>query len=458
MPDRPPSRRSRVPSILALALLAPLLAAGAGSAQQDTGTFVVLSDLHFDPLYDPDLVPQLQAADARQWLPIFESSKITQLSGYGQDTNYPLLKSALSALRCRAPEPDFVLISGDFLRHKFPQDKALARKTLEFLTLRLQATFPGIPVFPALGNNDSDCGDYTQQPGGQFLKDLAAIWRPLPGLEAGTWAQSFPAGGYYSVPHPTVSKGRLVVLNTVFFSPKYQNCGQGPVDPGKDELTWLAGVLQQAAANGEKVWTLYHVPPGIDVYASLSQKQVQTMWKDEYASGFAQMANIGLVTASFAGHTHMDEFRLPAFGGGFVHGTPGLSPVFGNNPGYDVFSYSRSTGALLDYQAFFLNLGAGQDADLPWVREYGFQSAYGQSAYDRGALQSVAAGMGSQAGTRNRFLMMYSTTSSQGGADPCQWQALWCGLGGLTAKDFLSCLCKPGLAPWAAGGLCPPPG
>jgi hypothetical protein len=456
MPDRPP-RRTRVLSILALALLAAFPAAGAGGAQQDTGTFVVLSDLHFDPLYDPELVPELQAAEARQWPRIFESSKVTRLSAYGEDTNYPLLKSALSSLRCRTPEPDFVLISGDFLRHKFPQDKALVRKTLEFLTLRLQATFPGIPVLPALGNNDSDCGDYTTQPGGPFLVDLAAIWRPLPGPQAGTWAQSFPAGGYYSVPHPTVPKVRLAVLNTVLFSPKYQNCGPAPADPGQDELNWLANVLKQAAANGEKVWTLYHIPPGIDVYASASQKQVKTMWKDQYSSAFSQMADLGLVTATFTGHTHMDELRLPA-SGGFVHGTPAVSPMFGNNPGYQVFSYSRSTGALLDYQAFFLNLGAGQDADLPWAREYDFQTAYGQSAYDRDALQSVAAGIGSQAATRNRFLLQYSTTSSQGGADPCQWQAYWCGLSGLTATDFLSCLCKPGLAPWAAGGLCPPPG
>src|SRR6185369_148613 len=123
MPDRPPCR-TRFLSILVLALLAAFPAAGA--AQQDTGTFVVLSDIHFDPLYDPDLVPQLQAKDARQWQRIFESSKVTQLSAYGKDTNYPLLKSALSSLRFRTPEPDFVLISGDFLRHKFPQDKALA--------------------------------------------------------------------------------------------------------------------------------------------------------------------------------------------------------------------------------------------------------------------------------------------------------------------------------------------
>jgi sphingomyelin phosphodiesterase acid-like 3 len=454
MPDRP-RRRTRFLSILALALLAAFPAAAA--AQQDTGTFVVLSDIHFDPLYDPALVPQLQAADARQWQRIFESSKVTGLSAYGADTNYPLLKSALSSLRCRTPEPDFVLISGDFLRHKFPQDPALARKTLEFLTLRLQATFPGIPVLPSLGNNDSDCGDYTMQPGGPFLADLAGIWRPLLGSEAGTWGRSFPAGGYYSVPHPTVPKVRLVALNTVLFSPKYQNCGSAPADPGQDELDWLAGVLKQAAANGEKVWLLYHVPQGIDVYASLSEKQVKTMWKDQYSSGFSQMASLGPVTASFAGHTHMDELRLPAYGG-FVHGSPSVSPVFGNNPGYQVFSYSRSTGALLDYQAFFLNLGAGQDADLPWAREYGFQNAYGQSAYNREALQSVAAGIGSETSTRNRFLLLYSTTSSQGGADPCQWQGYWCGISGLTAQDFLSCLCKPGLAPWAAGGLCPSPG
>jgi sphingomyelin phosphodiesterase acid-like 3 len=246
------------------------------------------------------------------------------------------------------------------------------------------------------------------------------------------------------------------VLNTVLFSPKYQNCGQGPADPGQDELAWLAGVLKQAAANGEKVWLLYHIPQGVDVFSTVSNNQVKTMWKDEYASGFAQMAGLGQVTAAFAGHTHMDEVRLPA--SGFVHVTPAVSPLFGNNPGYQIFSYSRSTGALLDYQAFFLNLGAGQDADLPWAREYGFQNAYGQSAYDRDALQAVVAGMESDAGTRNRFLLQYSTTSSQGGADPCRWQAYWCGISGLTAKDFLSCLCKPGLAPWAAGGLCPPPG
>ncbi|HEY4591153.1 MAG TPA: metallophosphoesterase [Thermoanaerobaculia bacterium] len=454
MSDRPPCR-TRFLSILVLALLAAFPAAGA--AQQDTGTFVVLSDIHFDPLYDPELVSQLQAADARQWLRIFESSKVTQLSNYGADTDYPLLKSALASLRGRTPEPDFVLISGDFLRHNFPQDKAFARKTLEFLTLRLQATFPGIPVLPALGNNDSDCGDYVQQPGGPFLAALAGLWRPLLGPEAGTWAQSFPAGGYYSVPHPTVPKTRLVVLNTVLFSPKYQNCGPAPADPGKDELAWLAGVLKQAADNGEKVWTLYHIPQAVDVYSTVSKGQPTTMWKDEYASAFAGMAGIGLVAATFAGHSHMDELFLPA-SGGFIHVTPAVSPVFGNNPGYQVFSYSRSTGALLDYQSFFLNLGAGQDPDLPWAREYDFQTAYGQSAYDRNAMQAMAAGMKSDTGTKSRFLLLYSTTSSQGGANPCQWQAYWCGIGGLTPADFLSCLCAPGFAPWAAGGLCPSQG
>ncbi|HET9212903.1 MAG TPA: metallophosphoesterase [Thermoanaerobaculia bacterium] len=450
MPDRPPFRRTLY--ILALALLAALPAA----AQQDMGTFVVLSDIHFDPFYDPGLKAQLEAADARQWQRIFESSKVTQLSNYGADTNYPLLKSALSSLRCRTPEPDFVLISGDFLAHGFPQDETWVRKTLEFLTLRLQATFPGLPVLPALGNNDSACGDYTMQPGGPLLTDLAGIWRPLLGPEAGTWAQSFPAGGYYSVPHPTVPKTRLAVLNTVLFSPKYQNCGQAPADPGRDELAWLAETLKQAAANGEKVWTLYHIPQAVDVYSTLSHSQPTTMWKDEYSSAFSGMADPGLVTASFSGHTHMDEFRLPP-SGGFVHGTPAVSPLFGNNPGYQIFSYSRSTGALLDYRAFFLNLGAGLDPDLPWAREYDFQTAYGQSAYDRDALQAVVTGMKSEASPRNRFLLLYPTTSSQGGADPCRWQAYWCGIGEITPKDFLSCLCVPGFAPWASGGLCPAP-
>src|SRR3982751_164488 len=99
MPDRP-SRRTRCLSILVLALLAAFPAAAA--ARQDRGTFVVLSDIHFDPLYDPALVPRLQKADAREWVRIFASYKVTQLSNCGADQLPP---AQIGALLPAPPHP-----------------------------------------------------------------------------------------------------------------------------------------------------------------------------------------------------------------------------------------------------------------------------------------------------------------------------------------------------------------
>ena len=40
------------------------------------------------------------------------------------------------------------------------------------------------------------------------------------------------------------------------------------------------------------------------------------------------------IIGSFAGHTHQDEFRIAA--GNFIHVTPSLTPVFGNNPAFEI--------------------------------------------------------------------------------------------------------------------------
>jgi hypothetical protein len=37
--------------------------------------------------------------------------------------------------------------------------------------------FPNPSVYPALGNNDSYCGDYQIEPSGRFLRATAKIWK-----------------------------------------------------------------------------------------------------------------------------------------------------------------------------------------------------------------------------------------------------------------------------------------
>src|SRR5689334_12519597 len=84
-------------------------------------TFLSVSDIHFDPFADPSLVPKLEAADVSQWGAILGSSGETTFSTYGHDINDALLRSAVAQMKTAIPSPSFVLISGDFLAHKFQQ-------------------------------------------------------------------------------------------------------------------------------------------------------------------------------------------------------------------------------------------------------------------------------------------------------------------------------------------------
>lgn len=65
----------------------------------------------------------------------------------------------------------------------------------------------------------------------------------------------------------------------------------------------------------------------------------------------------GLITMTLAAHTHMDEYRVLS-PGNVLEITPAISPVFGNNPAFKVFSIASDTLKPTDYQVFNYNLAA----------------------------------------------------------------------------------------------------
>src|SRR5262249_21168273 len=151
------------------------------SSSAPTGNALLISDIHFDPLADPVIVKQLIARPAAQWQATFASSTQTGYAHSPNDTNYPLLKSALSAASAQNPF-DFVIALGDYLRHDFQsafvsaggspsQFPGFATKAAIFVVDTIQAAF-AVPVYFALGNGDSTCGDYRLAPGNAFLAAL----------------------------------------------------------------------------------------------------------------------------------------------------------------------------------------------------------------------------------------------------------------------------------------------
>jgi hypothetical protein len=408
-------------SILAAApalLLLPAPAAAAPPPPAD-GQFLALSDVHFDPFADPAIVPKLIAADAGRWPAIFASSRLTAPAGAGTDTNYPLLDSTLKAAAAAAGRRgyDFVLLTGDLLRHDFeisfakyggPDQTALSlftRKTLAFVNREVERRFRGAPLIEALGNNDNDCGDYQPRPGSPLLAAAAAA---LPAVERDAQARAdFAAGGNYALPHPRTRGHLFLVLNSVFWSPKYRDaCGGSGSEAGSAQLAWLEWQLFRARQRGQTISLVMHIPPGINPHESTPAAPVP-FWTDAWRDRFLAItaAYAPLLIAGYAGHTHMDDFRILSTAGNpylAIRVTPSVTPLFGNNPSFSVMRYGVADARPTNYVTHALQGGA-------WRREYDFAQTYGHDGYSAANLAALSAAIRSGGSARLAYARYYTS-------------------------------------------------
>jgi hypothetical protein len=349
-----------------------------GAAAEPSGRFALVSDVHFDP-FDPEgIATVLATTDARDWAERFAALPPAPAAQYGKDTNHVLLFSAVEAIAAHAADADFAIVGGDLLAHDFEEDAAkalgvpvgsaaqldFAERTTIFVADALGTALPGKPVIVALGNNDSDCGDYEIVPGGGYLAATRETVRRLAGsdLVAPDFDATYAAGGYYAVRHPTVPGALIVVLNDVLWSERYQNaCGGDGLAAARAEMEWLAATLAAQKAAGGTVWLVHHIPWGIDGYATTHSKaetcpeRVVPFLKDEFSEAFIGLVGdyAGIVSASFSGHMHFDDYRLLLDAAGTPveadKVVPAISPIFGQNPGFQMFAYDAATGMPRDF-------------------------------------------------------------------------------------------------------------
>ncbi len=461
---------------LALQLSGPASGQQAAPAPAIAGQALIMSDLHFDPMADPGLVDQLAAAEPEQWSAVLDSSDDRSLGRYGRDANWMLLRSALQHMAETLPKPAFVLISGDFLAHRFRQGfdatardhsdaayRVFVRKTMQFLGLQLEQTFPATPILPALGNNDEECGDYQLQPGGPFLADTLPILRRLVGSAGGPgFDRDWQGYGNYSARAGGI---RVLSTNTNFLSIHYRNaCGSATDgDPGRATLAWLEAELAAAKEAQERVWLLYHIPPGIDGYATLRQGgcpgTMIPMWDQAYAGAFFALMKryADTVTASFAGHTHMDDFRLmrDAEGRyGFALITPAVSPIFGQNPAFRTLAYDAA-GGIVDQTTYDLtNLQQATDAtggvSPEWRAEYTFTRQWSLPRVDLPSLDHLYSVITDAPAEREQWHMIFPVSSPvywapfSGGSEQLAQavRAFRCASGNVAPSDYGQCYCS----------------
>jgi len=436
--------------------------------------FLTFSDIHFAPFSDTTLAARLLAADYPEWRAIYESSPAAGVAAYGSETNYPLLRSLLENMRRTEPEPRLIILTGDLLAHDFrgtfrrfardAGDSAYDRfvyRTLGFLATMIDSYFPRTVVLPALGNNDSYSGNYSVGPRSRFLADFGRFWGAMVKRSGDTasFTRDFPVSGCYASTVPGLSGHRVIALNTIFFSAKYCNrcdaagsfcatCDTSAPYPGDMELAWLDAELAASERRGERVWLAYHIPPGIDSYGSIdsaggSRTPVIPFWRDGYERRFRALMKryAGTVRASFAGHTHMDDFRLLADSGGdpfgFVHITPAVSPIYGNNPAFQQFVVDGRSGMIEDYATHFIDLA--EPGGRAWRKEYEFRSAYGASRYDLASLVRLFRAIVADPAVRERYRGYYAVSSGQGSFTAKNWHGYACGMEHLGVEEFQEC-------------------
>lgn len=423
-----------------------------------TGLFLMLSDLHFDPYSDPDILRRLGATP----LPACQAPASGEFSKFGADTNYALLKSTLHEVTAIARRQhfhyDYVIVTGDFLAHGFDTfyhqcvggDQAaytkFAADTIHFVDSMIASAAPGAPIFSALGNNDSDHGDY-EEPGTEFLRELEPDWSrgwgQLPGATRAAAIRSLEASGNYALPHPTVPGDEIVALNTDLWSARHpQACGDSDPDPG-GQLQWMAGVLRDARRTRRTATLIMHIVPGIDGMRSASGAPVP-FWTDACTGKFINQLTAfrGVVGEIFAGHIHRDDFRLLPDADGkplaSIHIVPAVSPIYLDNPAVQIAWYGKTGGAMSDYATFVLRSGG---TDPGWQLEYTFTQAYGFPRLSLEALQGLAGQVrngNSRSGAGKSFAEFYGAGMNifLGASN---WRNYSCAQTEITVSDFARC-------------------
>ena len=446
---------------------------------------LLVSDIHFDPFHDPARVQQLVGAPVSHWGSILsrppspnQRQAFTALQqtchARGVDTPETLLRSSLRAMHARQPDAKFMLVSGDLVAHAFScryttlfphatpaEYQSFVEKTIRYVIGQLRATFPRIPMYVALGNNDSACGDYRLDAGNNFLADTARIVASgLPASDRAAEIQDFAQSGSYSLTMaPPMQHTRLIVIDDLFVSKNYRSCaGQPDSAPADAEIAWLQNQLAQARQAGQRVWVMGHIPTGIDPYATARRlgamcghvNPVLFLSSTKLADLLIDYADI--VRLGIFAHTHMDEIRLlqpqhadpdSASSAVAIKMIPSISPVDGNDPSFTIARVNPSSAMLQNYKVVSASNHTG--VATHWSVEYDFAHTFHQLQFSpstvRALIAEFAADPDANTGVSRQYIRHYFIGDRSTELKPF-WPQYVCALANHSVESYAACVCS----------------
>ena len=366
-------------------------------------------------------------------------------------------------------------MSGDLIAHAFscryatlipgstPDDyQAFVLKTMNFVIGELRASFPGMPLYIALGNNDTECGDYQLDAGSDFLAQAGRIIAEgLPPSQRQQVLKEFQEGGYYSITMPEPMRAtRLIVVNDLFQSPAYATCAGKPNPAAANtEMIWLQRQLSEARRLGQKAWVMGHIPPGIDPYSTAlrfrnvcaGQSPVLFLSSDRLADLIVEYADV--IRLGIFAHTHMDEMRFLGPEGSDLRGAaehsvavkmvPSISPVDGNTPSFTIAHVDPYSAVLQNYDVIEASNHTG--IETTWTKEYDYALTYHEAQFSPAAVKDLIEKFQGDEGAKTEVSKAYLRNYFVGDRSSeisMFWPEYVCTLDNHTAKAYAACVCS----------------
>lgn len=341
---------------------------------------------------------------------------------YGDDTNWALFDSTVKAMHRADPNPQVVILSGDFLEHHFPHDSVLAERTMARIAGTFNAAFPHAQFIIVPGNNDDPCGDYRATPGDPYFNSLARIWAPLVnrGGAAPDFERDFGDRGWYSARLPL--KGmRAFALDSVYWSVLYHGCGYEWPGAPKLELQWLSSALRGLPKN-VRAMLVMHIPPGVDPHSTLIAHRLLVV-PFLHADLDAQFVRIlssqsRRIAFAIAGHMHRDDFRI--LGGVPLLIAPSVSPIYDNDAAFLRLDVA-SDGTLQNYTPYMFDHWSNA-----WYAGDSFDATFGVNSFTAPALTSLHARLRTDEALRAKWALLVMSGSHYREITSGNWTTYWC--------------------------------
>jgi sphingomyelin phosphodiesterase acid-like 3 len=424
------------------ALLLACLVLEVASSDDKIGKFLWLSDVHLEPFYGQPqgLMYKGTNATCNQ-----NASLVSKPYGqFGCDAPKKLIQSAFAAQQqfVSNGDLDFVLVTGDFVRHGNDLLENPIQDTqaiLSIMSQMLQSTYPNISIIPSFGNNDVTPGYYLDlESPTPLLEMLTNGFAKL--LRDDVEVATFSQGGYLA--RNVTETITILSLNTVMYSTKHQPDQTYMQDP-LGQFDWFEGQLQLAQSAGRVVYVVGHISPTV---GSFHHSQ---LWHDQYLERyFSILKNYReIVLGQLFGHVHSGEFRLLHHPQEKTIQYPmllstSLSPIYGDNPSFRVFQYKEDSGLILDYNTYYLDL-ASQGPN--WSQAKSFREKYQVPDMSTSSLETIIQTLMSspQKGSLwDVFLSRksaYSTISETSCDEECRHEWI-CTFQSMTKNDYNACV------------------